>query len=410
RRDRHAARLRGRQARAAGAGLLRVSDAVHDRAERRGQRAARAALRHRQGVSRRHLQLQPARDRRAGRRQEGHLPRGGPPARCRRGLALPGRRRAVDRGPHRGDRLPLRLGRALQAVRARQRDRRAHARRAHLALLLRRGVRTPRPAPRARRGVGRAHRLVGRPAAALLLPLRSRHRALQPGGAERGSRRRHPHAGRAGRLRRPDAAPRCEADAPPVPSSPRARDTMLTRLQLFPEQASTLAPQTDALFLFLLGITAFFVVLIAGSINVFMVYYRRRDPHAIPPPIHGSLALEIGWSVIPFILVMIVFFGGARLYATIARPPDDAINIDVVGKQWMWKIQHMEGRREINELHIPVGKPVKLTMTSEDVIHAFFVPAFRTKQDVVPGRYTTSWFEATKAGTYHLFCAEYCGT
>src|SRR5262249_31284231 len=136
----------------------------------------------------------------------------------------------------------------------------------------------------------------------------------------------------------------------------------------------------------------------------------RRDPHAIPPHIHGSLALEIGWSVIPFVLVMIVFFWGARLYATIARPPDDAINIDVVGKQWMWKIQHMEGRREINELHIPVGKPVKLTMTSEDVIHAFFVPAFRTKQDVVPGRYTTSWFEATKAGTYHLFCAEYCGT
>ena len=185
---------------------------------------------------------------------------------------------------------------------------------------------------------------------------------------------------------------------------------MLTRLQLFPEQASTLAPQTDALLLFLLGITAFFVVLIAGSIIVFMIRYRRRDPNEIPPSVHGSLALEIGWSVIPFIIVMIVFFWGASLYATIARPPDDAINIDVVGKQWMWKVQHMEGRREINELHIPVGKPVKLTMTSEDVIHAFFVPAFRTKQDVVPGRYSTTWFEATKVGSYHLFCAEYCGT
>ncbi len=145
---------------------------------------------------------------------------------------------------------------------------------------------------------------------------------------------------------------------------------MLTRLQLFPEQASTLAPQTDALLLFLLGITAFFVVLIAGSIIVFMIRYRRRDPNEIPPSVHGSLALEVGWSVIPFIIVMIMFFWGARLYATIARPPDDAINIDVVGKQWMWKVQHMEGRREINELHIPVGKPVKLTMTSEDVIHA----------------------------------------
>ena len=185
---------------------------------------------------------------------------------------------------------------------------------------------------------------------------------------------------------------------------------MLTRLQLFPEQASTLAPQTDALFLFLLGITAFFVVLIAGSIIVFMLYYRRRDPHAIPPPIHGSLALEVLWSGIPFILVMIVFFWGARLYATIARPPDDAINIDVVGKQWMWKIQHQDGQREINELHVPVGRAVRLTMTSEDVIHDFFVPAFRMKKDVVPGRYTTAWFEATRPGRYRIFCAQYCGT
>src|SRR5262249_58556043 len=174
--------------------------------------------------------------------------------------------------------------------------------------------RPPRPAPGARRGLGRAHRLAGRPAAALLLPLRSRHRPLQPGGAERGPRRRHPHAGRAGRLRRPDAAPRCEADAPPVPSPPRTPDTMLTRLQLFPEQASTLAPQTDALFLFLLGITAFFVVLIAGSINVFMVYYRRRDPHSIPPHIHGSLALDIGLAAIPLCLVTIPFFLAAPPY------------------------------------------------------------------------------------------------
>jgi cytochrome c oxidase subunit 2 len=185
---------------------------------------------------------------------------------------------------------------------------------------------------------------------------------------------------------------------------------MIERLHIFPEQASTLAPQTDALLFFLLGITTFFVVLIAGTIIVFMIRYRRRDPHEIPPAVHGSLALEIAWTVPPLVIVMIVFFWGASLFATIQRPPDDAINIDVVGKQWMWKLQHMEGRREINELHIPVGKPIKLTMTSEDVIHSFFVPAFRTKQDAVPGRYTTTWFEATKAGTYHLFCAEYCGT
>jgi cytochrome c oxidase subunit II len=185
---------------------------------------------------------------------------------------------------------------------------------------------------------------------------------------------------------------------------------MIERFRIFPEQASTLAPQTDALLLFLLAVTTFFVVLIAGMIIVFMIRYRRRDPDEIPESVHGSLALEIAWTVPPLVIVMVIFFWGASLFATIQRPPDDAINIDVVGKQWMWKLQHMEGRREIDELHIPVGKPVKLTMTSEDVIHSFFVPAFRTKQDAVPGRYTTTWFEATKAGTYHLFCAEYCGT
>jgi cytochrome c oxidase subunit II len=185
---------------------------------------------------------------------------------------------------------------------------------------------------------------------------------------------------------------------------------MIERFRIFPEQASTLAPQTDALLFFLLAVTAFFVVLIAGLILVFMIRYRRRDPDEIPESVHGSLALEIAWTVPPLIIVMVIFFWGASIFATIQRPPDDAINIDVVGKQWMWKLQHMEGRREINELHIPVGRPVKLTMTSEDVIHSFFVPAFRTKQDAVPGRYTTTWFEATKPGTYHLFCAEYCGT
>src|SRR6185503_3537020 len=101
---------------------------------------------------------------------------------------------------------------------------------------------------------------------------------------------------------------------------------------------------------------------------------------------------------------------GASIFAALTRPPDDALQVNVVGKQWMWKVQHMNGRREINELHMPVGRPVRITMTSEDVIHSFYVPAFRTKQDAVPGRYTSMWFEATKPGRYHLFCAEYCGT
>jgi cytochrome c oxidase subunit 2 len=122
------------------------------------------------------------------------------------------------------------------------------------------------------------------------------------------------------------------------------------------------------------------------------------------------LTLEIVWSVIPFGLTMIMFTWGAEIFFRESRPPADALPIYVVGKQWMWKLQHMEGRREINELHIPLGRAVKLTMTSEDVIHSFFVPAFRVKQDVVPGRYSTIWFKPTKAGKYHLFCAEFCGT
>jgi cytochrome c oxidase subunit 2 len=114
--------------------------------------------------------------------------------------------------------------------------------------------------------------------------------------------------------------------------------------------------------------------------------------------------------VIPFGLTMIMFSWGANIFFRESRPPNDALDIYVVGKQWMWKLQHMEGRREINELHVPIGRAIKLTMTSEDVIHSFFVPDFRLKQDVVPGRFSTLWFQPTKPGRYHLFCAEYCGT
>jgi len=184
----------------------------------------------------------------------------------------------------------------------------------------------------------------------------------------------------------------------------------VTRFSLFPEQASTIAARTDALLFFLLAVSAFFVLLIAGLILYFMIRYRRRSDAEIPPAIHGSLALEGAWTVIPFLISLVFFFWGASIFASLTRPPDDALQVNVVGKQWMWKLQHMNGRREINELHIPVGRPVRLTMTSEDVIHSFFVPAFRTKQDAVPGRYTWTWFQATKPGTYHLFCAEYCGT
>jgi cytochrome c oxidase subunit 2 len=165
----------------------------------------------------------------------------------------------------------------------------------------------------------------------------------------------------------------------------------------------------DALYFYLCGVTVFFTLLIAGVIILFLVRYRRRTPFEVPRPIAGSHALETLWSVIPFVIAMSFFAWGARLYFRQSRPPQDAIEVYVVGKQWMWKFQHSTGQREINELHVPVGKKIKLIMTTEDVIHDVYIPAFRIKADIVPGKYTTEWFEATKPGRYHLFCAEYCG-
>lgn len=177
-----------------------------------------------------------------------------------------------------------------------------------------------------------------------------------------------------------------------------------------PEKASTFADGVDGLYFYLVGLTAFFTLLICFTIIIFVVKYRRRSPTEIPRPIAGSIKLETLWSVIPFIISMSIFVWGTSVYFAQYRIPKDTLEIYVVAKQWMWKIQHTTGQREINELHIPVGRKIKLIMTTEDVIHDFFVPAFRTKADVVPGRYTTLWFEATKPGRYHLFCAEYCGT
>jgi cytochrome c oxidase subunit 2 len=181
---------------------------------------------------------------------------------------------------------------------------------------------------------------------------------------------------------------------------------------LYPEQASALAPQWDALYFYLWAVSGFFTVLIFLLIVYFAFRYRRRrdDDPTVPPQIIGSVRLEIVWSVIPFIFAMSFFFWGARLYFSQYAPPVDTLNIGVVGKQWMWKLQHPTGTREINTLHVPVNRPVKLTISSQDVIHSFFVPDFRIKMDAVPGRYTTTWFTATKIGEYHLFCTEYCGT
>jgi cytochrome c oxidase subunit 2 len=181
-------------------------------------------------------------------------------------------------------------------------------------------------------------------------------------------------------------------------------------IQFFPDQASSIASNVDALYAYLVAVSAFFSILIAILIIIFAVKYRRRSEAEVPKPVHGGLLLEITWSVIPLGLAMVMFAWGASVFFTESRPPADSMEIYVTGKQWMWKIQHMEGAREINELHIPVNRNIKLTLTSEDVIHDFYVPAFRTKTDVLPGRYTTEWFRPTKTGEYHLFCAEYCGT
>lgn len=180
-------------------------------------------------------------------------------------------------------------------------------------------------------------------------------------------------------------------------------------IPIFPEQASTFAWQVDALYAYLVLITIFFTVLVVGVIVFFFVQYRERVKYATPYQIEGSTALEALWSIIPFIISMTIFVGGAVVYNNQYRVPDEAMEIYVVGKQWMWKFQHSTGQREINELHIPAGRKIKLTMTTEDVLHDLSFPAFRTKADVVPGRYTTIWFEPTKPGKYRIFCAEYCG-
>ena len=179
---------------------------------------------------------------------------------------------------------------------------------------------------------------------------------------------------------------------------------------LFPVSASTMAPRVDALYFFLIGVAGFFSVLIACLIVYYAVRYRRRAPDAIGARIEGGMVLEITWTVIPLLITMVIFVWGASVFFAMSRPPDDTINVYVVGKQWMWKFQHLNGQREIDELHVPVGRAVKLIMTSEDVIHDVFVPGFRIKADVIPGRYTQLWFQPTKPGRYHLFCAEYCGT
>ncbi len=190
---------------------------------------------------------------------------------------------------------------------------------------------------------------------------------------------------------------------------------MTRPFRLLPEQASTFAAHTDHLFYFLCAISIAVSAGIIATLFYFSIRYGRKGDERVP--LKGQVInhadtrrLEILWSAIPLAIFLGIFWWGASIYANVTTAPTDALTVYVVGKRWMWKTQHVGGQREIDELHIPIGRPVKLVMTSEDVIHSFYVPAFRVKTDVLPGRYTTMWFEATKLGEFQLFCAEYCGT
>jgi len=179
--------------------------------------------------------------------------------------------------------------------------------------------------------------------------------------------------------------------------------------QLFPDAASTTAPPVDRLYMFLVWLSVAMTLLIA-TLVVYLAVKYRRDNRVDRTQEPTSIRMELSWIAMSLPVLALIFVWGAKVCFFLLRPPDNAMPITVVAKQWMWKFQHADGRREIDTLHVPVGQPVKLTMVSQDVIHSFYVPAFRVKQDVLPGRYTNVWFQATKPGEYRLYCAEYCGT
>jgi cytochrome c oxidase subunit II len=184
----------------------------------------------------------------------------------------------------------------------------------------------------------------------------------------------------------------------------------MDQFRLFPPQASTSAYGVDTLFFVLTLLSLFFMAVVFLPILFFCIKYRRGSSADRSNPSNGSNFVEVGWTTLPMLMGLTLFGWGAVDYFRLERRPANAIEVQVVGKQWMWKVQHAEGKREINELHVPIDRTVALTMISQDVIHSFFVPAFRVKQDVVPGKYTSQWFKPTRTGEYHIFCSQYCGT
>jgi cytochrome c oxidase subunit 2 len=185
---------------------------------------------------------------------------------------------------------------------------------------------------------------------------------------------------------------------------------MLSGIPLFPVQASNLAPEVDNLYFFVTAVTAFFALIVIIGVLVFTIKYRDGTGNRVGAPITGSIPLELGWSIIPFFISMGIFGWATLVFFHLVRAPDQTLEIYSTGKRWMWRFQHIDGKSEINQLHVPLGRPVKVIFTSEDVLHSLYIPSFRVKADAIPGRYSSIWFTPTRVGEYHLFCAEYCGT
>lgn len=181
-------------------------------------------------------------------------------------------------------------------------------------------------------------------------------------------------------------------------------------LPIFPVEASTVALQVDLLLTALVALSSFFTFVVLVLMVYFGLKYRRGRAADRSNPPTGNTKVELGWIFGLLVLSVGAFTWATIQYFNMRRPPESALEVSVVGQQWMWKFQHPDGQREIDELHVPLGRPVRLTMASQDVIHSFYIPAFRLKYDVIPGRFTQMWFEATKTGEFHIFCAEYCGT
>jgi cytochrome c oxidase subunit 2 len=181
------------------------------------------------------------------------------------------------------------------------------------------------------------------------------------------------------------------------------------RTLTLPLEASTTARDIDNLYIFIVILSAFFFLLVAGLTGLFVLNYRRKGPGEVTPHITHHFKLEVFWSVAPLLLCLVIFFWGFRGFITANVPPAEAMEIQVSAKKWVWSFEYPDGTRTINDIHVPIGKPVRLVMQSEDVIHSFFVPDFRIKHDVLPNRYTEIWFQPTKIGPHQVFCTEYCG-